>query len=100
MIDILDRVALLDRPRLLVAAARFGVEDWRREAHLPWLLGEPRVPRPAEALSRLMDLEAEAETMRRDGRADYAPARHVALVTALLGEARALRASRAEGRVT
>lgn len=94
MLDVLDRIASLDRPQLLVRAARFGVDDWRREAHLPRLLGLPHAPRPVEAIVLLLDAEACAEEARAQGAADYSPARHVALLTALLGEARTLRAAR------
>lgn len=94
MIDVLDRLAALRRPGLLIRAARCGVEDYRRERHLARLLGPMALPGPIAALVRLLDLEAELEAMRRNDDAGYLAARHVAVVIALLGEARLLRISR------
>ena len=54
MIDLNTRLATLTRPRLLVNAARFGVDDYRREAHLPRLLETENLPRPAAALMALL----------------------------------------------
>lgn len=93
MQDIPSMIRQLNRPRLLVQAARFGVDGYRREMHLRRLLGRDRIPGPAEAARRLMDREADMEAARRDGRADYSFARHVEVLIALLGEARILRAS-------
>ena len=39
MQDILSMLSAIHRPRLLMRAARFGAEDYRREVHLPRLLG-------------------------------------------------------------
>jgi len=93
MQDIPTMIRQLNRPRLLVQAARFGVDGYRREMHLRRLLGRDRIPGPAEAARRLLDVEADMEAARREGRADYAFARHVEVLIALLGEARILRAA-------
>ena len=95
MLDILDRIAHLRRPRLLVRAARFGVDDYRRETSLPRLLGLPSPSRPTEAIVRLLDQEAGHDERRRGQATDYAVARHIEVLTALMGEARQLQAARA-----
>lgn len=94
MLDLLSLIATLNRPRLLVSAARFGVDDYHREAHLPRLLGHAAPPRSGEAIMLLLDVEAALDDRRRANAADYSPARHVGVLTALLGEARLLRAAR------
>lgn len=93
MLDLLGMIGALNRPRLLVSAARFGVDDYSRSAHLPRLLKVAAPPRTGEAIVKLLDLEAALEAKRASGSADYAVARHVAVLAALMGEARILRAS-------
>ena len=94
MLDLIGLISALRRPRLLVSAARFGLDEYRREAHLGRLLGHAGVVRNGEAIVRLLDVEAELEGQRRSQAADYSPARHVSVLTALLGEARLVRAAR------
>jgi hypothetical protein len=94
MIDLLGRIALLRRPRLLVHAARFGLEDYVRAHHLPRLL-QGRVPaRSGDALMRLLELEAELDAKRIEKAATYTIAAHVDVLIAIMGEARDLRATR------
>ena len=84
-------VQKLRRPRLLIRAARAGSEDYRRESHLPRLLGYGALPRPGAALMRLMEMEREQDDARRAEGASYSIARHVDLLVAMMGEARLLR---------
>jgi len=92
MQDILSRVTQLNRPALLVRAARFGLDDYSRTAQLPRLLGTISLPRHGETILRLLDLEGLMEDRRVNRTADYSVARHVEVVIALMGEARLLRA--------
>jgi len=92
MQDILTRVTSLNRPRLLVRAARFGLDDYNRATQLPRLLAHLSLPRPGEAIVRLLDIEATLEERRVGHMADYSVARHVEVLIALMGEARLLRA--------
>lgn len=84
----------LRRPRLLIRAARLGLPDYRRERDLRRLLrpGDraAALPAPAAALTDLLAQERRLEDSRRAGEAGYSLTRHVALLIALLGEARLL----------
>ena len=95
MKDILSYLADLNRPRLLVRAARMGVEDYQRERHLPRLLGRPAAPRSAHALVRLRELELDMNAQRLASDASYCIARHIDVLIAIMAEARILRAARA-----
>ena len=92
MKDIHTLLATLHRPRLLMRAARIGAQCYRREGHLPRLLGYGILPRHGEALMRLVDLEAELERQRTEHETAYSVARHVDVLIAIVAEARALRA--------
>lgn len=93
MLDLLGMIAALNRPRLLVNAARFGVDDYSRASHLPRLVGGTLPARSGEAIMRLLEVEAGLEDRRAKAAADYSAARHVAVLIALMGEARLLRAA-------
>jgi len=82
----------LIRPRLLISAARHGLAEYDRHRDLRRLLGTP-LPAPAAAFSRLLEMERGLECARTCGDAAYRPARHVAVLIALLGESRLLGAS-------
>ncbi|MGZ9812403.1 DUF6477 family protein [Pseudoroseicyclus sp. H15] len=93
MQDVLGRIGQLQRPRLLVRAARAGVEEYRRDHMLPRLLHCIAPPRSGEAVMALLDIEAEENARRLAGTADYAIPHHIELLIALMGEARHLRAA-------
>lgn len=80
----------LRRPRGLIGAARIGMAGYDRRRALPRLLRQPDLPGPRAALARLLALEAECETARREGRADHDVLRHLDLMIAALAEGRAL----------
>ena len=93
MIDIHTRLATLKRPQLLARAARFGVDDYRREVHLRRILQCDDLPRAADALMQLFDIEAEMNTARLARSGNYAPSRHVEVLIAIAGEARVMQAT-------
>lgn len=95
MADILDRVAALRRPRLLVRAARAASAGYDRRRDLATLLGAVGETRDAEALARLLAAEADLEEARRAGAAGWSPIRHVATLGALLAEFSGQRAAAA-----
>ena len=74
----------LERPRLLIAAARAGLKDYRRARDLRRILG-------GEAghgtLDALIAREAELEGQRQARDAAWSAARHVEVLIALLAEA-------------
>ena len=81
----------LRRPRLLIRAARIGAHDYRRDPHLLRILGYGTLPRPGAALMQLFEIEAELEDRRKAGDTGYAVSRHVEILVAMMGEARAIR---------
>ncbi len=93
MLDVLSQIAQLQRPKLLVQAARFGVDDYSRDRHLTRILRAATLPRSGEAVMRLLEIEAGHELRRVAHAADYAIAAHLQVLVALMGEARLLRAA-------
>ena len=91
MSDPFKQIAALRRPRLLVRAARHGLDDYDRVRDLPRILRSGRLPAPTAALDALLAAEEAAEQTRLAGDAAYSAARHVELLIALMGEARLLR---------
>ncbi|SHH21731.1 DUF6477 family protein [Marivita hallyeonensis] len=92
MQDLLTQITTLRRPRLLIRAARIGAQDYRRDARLPRLLGYGVLPRTGAALVKLMAMEAEMNEQRKTGDACYGIARHVDVLTAIMGETQLLQA--------
>ena len=80
-------LAAIRRPRILIRAARAGLAGYHRDRDLRRLLRTGRLA-PGAALARLITEERELEHRRRGGEATYALARHVAILTALIAEAR------------
>ncbi len=89
MTDFRTLLAELRRPRLLIRAARCGMEDYRRERDLKRLLRQ-EISCPEKALPRLIDEEERLERIRLAGDASYSLNRHVEVLIALLGEMRLL----------
>lgn len=93
MQDIHAMLGQLRRPELLVGAARQVAEDYRRERHLPSLLGQPAPRRHGAAALDLLEREAEMNEQRRNGAATYSAQHHVRVLAALIGEARLIAAA-------
>lgn len=89
MTDFATILATLRRPKILIRAARAGVADYRRERDLRRLLRRS-AGAPATAISTLLDEEHRLEATRTSGEATYNLQRHVAVLTAILAEARLL----------
>ncbi len=92
MFDVLGMAAALERPSMLVQTARFGVDDYRRDFHLPRILKTAGTPRTGEAIIKLLELEADYEDLRRTDHAEYSAARHIDVLIAIMGEANLLKA--------
>jgi hypothetical protein len=88
MTELATILAALRRPKILIRAARAGVADYRRERDLKRLLRQRAAP--AQALPSLLDEEGRLEATRTAGEATYNLQRHVAVLTAILAEARLL----------
>lgn len=91
--DILQDVAALKRPSMLVRAAKEGALGYRREAHLRRYFGEQQQQCGADLLSKIMRLETEQNVQRKTAQAEYSITQHVDILIALVGEAQILRAS-------
>ena len=90
MLDLLGRLSALHRPRLLIRAARIGARDYRRDRHLPRLLGFGNLPKTPLAVLQLIELEQPMDQRRRDGDPGYSLTRHIEVLIALMGEAQLL----------
>lgn len=90
MTDLATVLNALRRPKILIRAARCGVVDYRRERDLKRLLRETRSTAPAQAIGSLLAEEKRLEAIRTAGEATYSIQRHVAVLTAILAEARLL----------
>ncbi len=100
MQDVLSYIGQMNRPRLLVRAARIGAQEYRRDVHLPRLIGQARLPRSSEALLRLSEIESELNAKRLADNAGYSLPRHIEVLIAMVAEAHLLRAATALPRAT
>jgi acetylornithine/succinyldiaminopimelate/putrescine aminotransferase len=76
------------RPKILIRAARAGVSDYHRNRDLRRLLRLTKAARDVGALHTLLAEEERLEGKRTAGEATYSIQRHVAILTALIAEAR------------
>lgn len=90
MQDPLTRLSMMTRPRVLVDAAQIGATFYLRHRDLPRVIGE--VPGHGAAMMLLFEAEADLDAARQAHEAYYRPARHVVTLSALMAEARLLRA--------
>jgi hypothetical protein len=90
MTDFRSQLTQLQRPRLLIRAARLGVPDFRRERDLGRLIGTHTPPPPQVSMARLLEAEDELEDCRRSGSSSYSPMRHIDILIALMAEAQLL----------
>jgi hypothetical protein len=78
----------LRRPKILIRAARAGICDYRRDRDLKRLVRDGKGEAPRDAIQPLLAEEHRLEETRVGGGATYNIQRHVAVLTALLAEAR------------
>ncbi|MEM9247211.1 MAG: DUF6477 family protein [Pseudomonadota bacterium] len=86
----LETLQTVTRPRLLIRAARLGLQDYNRNRDLKRILRGETLPGPTHALPRLMDMEANQEDTRKRGDATYSIAKHLEILIAIMAEARLL----------
>ncbi|MBD3626096.1 MAG: hypothetical protein HUJ24_12160 [Rhodobacteraceae bacterium] len=85
MTELASTLGTLNRPRMLVGAARKGLGLYRRDRDLARIL--PQETRPGRAGAALLAAEARLEATRKAGDVTYSITRHIELLTALLAEA-------------
>lgn len=95
MQDILTMLNAIQRPALLMRAARIGAEDYRRLSHLPRLFGYGVLPGYGASLLRLIEMEALSEKQRVEKDASYNLVRHLDILIAMVAEARAFKTAKA-----
>lgn len=88
MTDFNAKVQQLQRPKMLIHAARMGLADYRRERDLR-RFGQISM-QPEKILPHLLDEEGRIEEKRRRGEMGYSIAQHVDILIALMGELRLL----------
>ena len=93
MLDLISLARRLKRPGLLVRAARFQLDHYRRDAMLCRLLRVDETPRSGPAVIELLELEAMLDAQREANAADYDLVRHINTLTAIMGEAQILMAT-------
>lgn len=88
MTDFRTILANLRRPRILIRAARFGLEDYRRDRDLRRFVPEKT---PIEAtMTQLLAEEERLEDIRVTGDINYPVTRHIEVLVALMAEVRLL----------
>lgn len=90
MLDVLERAATLNRPRLLVRAAKAAAEDYQRKPHLARVLPGQKHRRHRETVLRLLEREHDLEANRRNQSAGYLVSDHLDVLIALIAEVRLL----------
>ncbi|SPH17772.1 hypothetical protein DEA8626_01299 [Defluviimonas aquaemixtae] len=90
MSELFSLVAELRRPRLLIRAARAGLQEYNRNRDLKRLTRLADAPSPDRALRLLIEEEARIEATRKAGEAGYSLSRHIELLIAMMGELRLL----------
>lgn len=88
MTDFRAALSTLRRPRLLIRAARFGLQDYRRERDLRRLLAG--TASPEVTVPRLLQEEAQLEEIRQAGDHNYSVMRHIEVLVALFAEVQLL----------
>ena len=83
----INRLQRLNRPKILVQAARHGVTTYKRKTHLLLLFGWQKPKSLLALLDTLFEKESELYKMRRRNDAAYQIQDHIAILTALIAEA-------------
>jgi hypothetical protein len=90
MRDIKSVLADLNRPKLLVQAARIGLGSYDRKKMLTHLLTIGDRVGARQITLHLIEMEAELNEDRRSNNANYSVTRHIEILTALMAEAQTL----------
>lgn len=87
MTEFAHLLTALRRPKILIRAARAGLVDYRRERDLKRLRRSEKSAAEV-TFDALLEEENALEAHRASGEANYDLRRHIAVLTALLAEAR------------
>lgn len=90
MFNIIDLLENLRRPKILVRAAKLGLQEYNRETHLKKITRSPVTGSSNAIIDRLLVQENTLEDARRKGDASYNVQHHIRVLTAVLAEARLL----------
>jgi hypothetical protein len=93
MKDINSHINDLRRPKLLVRAARHGIDTYNRTVHLARFIDLHPLPGPGVALMKLFDSEREMNEARLAKSSTYVPSQHISILTAIMAETHLMRAS-------
>jgi len=88
MSDFRTAVQQIQRPSMLIRAARMGLTDYRRERDLR-RLGHISL-QPEKAIPHLLEEEGKVEDKRRRGDIGYSISQHIDLLIALMAEVQLL----------
>ncbi len=88
MSDFRTTVQQMQRPRMLIRAARMGLTDYKRERDLR-RLGHISLL-PEQSVPHLLAEEGRIEEKRRKGEIGYSIAQHIDILIALMAEIRLL----------
>jgi hypothetical protein len=88
MTDFITIVRQMQRPKLLIRAARMGQDDYRRERDLRRLGHISLIPE--QSVPHLLAEEGKIEECRRAGDMGYSIAQHIDILIALMAEVRLL----------
>ena len=83
----INRLQRLNRPKILVQAARHGVTTYERKPHLLHLFGWQKPKSLSALLDTLFEKEAELKKMRRLNDDEYQIQDHIDIITSLIAEA-------------
>ncbi|ETX28285.1 DUF6477 family protein [Roseivivax isoporae] len=87
----IHNLSTMRRPRLLIRTARLAADEYRRDVHLPRLLGFAAHAGGRGPLAQLLAAEAPLDAARRSGGTAYSVTRHVELLSAIIAEQRIAR---------
>jgi hypothetical protein len=88
MVNIIDILQTLKRPKILVRAARLGLAEYNRDRELRRITKTSRNTCQQTVFDRLLAHENRLEYARCNGDASYSIQRHIQVLTAVLAEAK------------
>lgn len=86
MPNIQTTLAAMHRPKLLIRAARAGIQNYRRDQYVKNIAGAAN-KYGAQLLDSLLAEETRLNDCRLEGDASYSIQKHIIVMTALLAEA-------------